>query len=74
MLAGLSPRCIPHCGRSASPLAPASWREDSNLFFNTKKTVDILIEISIYSAVITAFLLLFRAAFKKRISPKVQYA
>ena len=39
-----------------------------------KRTVDILIEISIYSAVITAFILLFRAAFKKRISPKVQYA
>jgi len=39
-----------------------------------ERTVDILIEISIYSAVITAFILLFRAAFKKRISPKVQYA
>ena len=38
-----------------------------------ERTVDILIEISIYSAVITAFILLFRAAFKKRISPKVQY-
>ena len=39
-----------------------------------ERTVNILIEISIYSAVITAFILLFRAAFKKRISPKVQYA
>ena len=39
-----------------------------------ERTVDILIEISIYSAVITAFILLFRVAFKKRISPKVQYA
>ena len=39
-----------------------------------ERTVDILIEISFYSAVITAFILLFRAAFKKRISPKVQYA
>ena len=39
-----------------------------------ERTVDILIEISIYSAVITAFTLLFRAIFKKRISPKVQYA
>ena len=39
-----------------------------------ERTVDILIEISIYSAVITAFILLFRSVFKKRISPKVQYA
>ncbi|MBQ7091709.1 MAG: hypothetical protein IJN83_03565, partial [Clostridia bacterium] len=39
-----------------------------------ERTVDILIEISIYSAVITVFILLFRAIFKKRISPKVQYA
>ena len=39
-----------------------------------ERIVDILIEVSLYSAVITAFILLFRAAFKKRISPKVQYA
>ena len=39
-----------------------------------ERTVDILIEVSLYSAVITAFILLFRAVFKKRISPKVQYA
>ena len=39
-----------------------------------ERTVDILIEISLYSAVITVFILLFRAVFKKRISPKVQYA
>ena len=38
-----------------------------------EKFVDILIEISIYSAVITACILLFRLLFKKRISPKVQY-
>lgn len=39
-----------------------------------ERIVDILIEVSLYSAVITAFILLFRAVFKKRISPKVQYA
>lgn len=39
-----------------------------------ERTVDILIEIGIYSAVITAFILLFREVFKKRISPKVKYA
>lgn len=39
-----------------------------------ERIVDILIEVSLYSAVITAFMLLFRAVFKKRISPKVQYA
>lgn len=39
-----------------------------------EKFVDILIEISVYSAVITACILLFRLLFKKRISPRVQYA
>ena len=39
-----------------------------------ERTVDILIEVSLYSTVFTAFILLFRAIFSKRISPKVQYA
>ena len=37
LLTGLSPRCIQHCGRSAPPLLPASWRSGLNLFFSTKK-------------------------------------
>lgn len=38
-----------------------------------EKAIDILVEISIYSAIITVSILLFRAAFKKRLSPGMQY-
>jgi len=39
-----------------------------------ERIVDILIEVSLYSAIITIFILLFRAVFKNCISPRVQYA
>lgn len=39
-----------------------------------ERIVDILIEVSLYSAAITILILLFRTVFKNRISPRVQYA
>ncbi len=38
-----------------------------------ERIVDALIEVSIYAAFLAAGMLLFRALFRKRISPKVQY-
>ena len=38
-----------------------------------KATVDALVQVALYSAAITAGILLFRFIFKNRISPKLQY-
>ena len=38
-----------------------------------KATVDALVQVALYSAAITAGILLFRVIFKNRISPKLQY-
>ena len=38
-----------------------------------KATVDALVQVTVYSAAITAGILLFRFIFKNRISPKLQY-
>ncbi|MEL7608004.1 MAG: hypothetical protein AAGU74_00700 [Bacillota bacterium] len=38
-----------------------------------KAVIDALLEISLYSAIVTGALLLFRVLFRKRISPKLQY-
>lgn len=38
-----------------------------------KATVDALVQVALYSAAITAGILLFRFIFKNRISPKIQY-
>lgn len=38
-----------------------------------ERIVDALIEVSIYAAFLAAGILLFRALFRKRISPRVQY-
>lgn len=38
-----------------------------------KATVDALVQVALYSAAITAGILLFRFIFKNRISSKLQY-